>query len=128
MKTMNTKEEKKEFKYRMNIRPFGIGCQPDGCLRHEEDGTPFGVVVYSHPLSRSEVENFTLAPLTEAKELEGNIYGITFGETVVTYQVIDANNGMIQTLVNDVFKMSFKYHEFLDKIACATLLSCGAKN
>lgn len=124
MTTLNETENRSEFKYRMRIRPFGIGCQPAGHLRHEEDGSQFGVVVYDHKLSRKEVENFTLAPLTEADELKGNVYEVQFGSTKAKFCVVCTDNAVIDAIINNEYKMSFPYYKFMDMMAKATLVEC----
>lgn len=106
-----------EYRYRLTIRPFSIGTQPDGHLRHEDDGSPYGVVVYDHPLTRQEAENFSLTPLTEAKELEGKNFEVPFGKGVLKYQVRSVDeNGRVKFLINGEHERSLPYYRFLDEI------------
>lgn len=106
-----------EYRYRLTIRPFSIGTQPDGHLRHEDDGSPYGVVVYDHPLTRQEAENFSLTPLTEAKELEGKNFEVPFGKGVLKYQVRSVDeNGRVKFLINGEHERSLSYYRFLDEI------------
>jgi hypothetical protein len=61
-----------EYKYHLTLRPFSIGTQPDeGFLRFEDDGTRYGVLVYSRKLSLKEAKHFSLTAITEAEELNG---------------------------------------------------------
>lgn len=106
-----------EYRYRLTIRPFSIGTQPDSHLRHEDDGSPYGVVVYDHPLTRQEAENFSLTPLTEAKELEGKNFEVPFGKGVLKYQVRSVDeNGRVKFLINGEHERSLPYYRFLDEI------------
>lgn len=106
-----------EYRYRLTIRPFSIGTQPDGHLRHEDDGSPYGAVVYDHPLTRQEAENFSLTPLTEAKELEGKNFEVPFGKGVLKYQVRSVDeNGRVKFLINGEHERSLPYYRFLDEI------------
>lgn len=53
----------KYFRYGMRLRGASIGCQPlDGLVRVEDDptGKYYNILIYSHPLSRYEMDEFEL--------------------------------------------------------------------
>ena len=114
----NDENSGKEYHYRMMQRPFGIGTHPeDGFLRHEKDGSTFGSVIYDHPLSRAEVTNFSLRPITEAKELEGKTFSIPFGPNTIICKVLEVDNdGMIRFVVEGEKEQTLPYYQFFDNI------------
>jgi disulfide oxidoreductase YuzD len=65
----------KEYKYNLRSRPFGIGTYPqnENFVRFEEDGSRFGCLVYSKPLSIELMENYELVPITDILEYDGRI-------------------------------------------------------
>ena len=90
----------KEYVYRLNLRPFGIGNQPEGG-RHISDGSSYGAVVYDRPLSAEEVENFSLRPITEAKDLAGKKFEAPFGKGKIVYTITDVDDdGVISFTMN----------------------------
>ncbi len=52
------------FKYRMRLRPMGIGCQPDGFIKYEDldkKATGFwGEFTYSEKLTPEQIRKFEL--------------------------------------------------------------------
>ena len=114
----NDENSGKEYHYRMMQRPFGIGTHPEeGFLRHEKDGSTFGSVIYDHPLSRAEVTNFSLRPITEAKDLEGKTFGIPFGPNTIICKVLEVDNdGMIRFVVEGEKEQTLPYYQFFDNI------------
>ncbi|EJX07704.1 hypothetical protein EVA_04186, partial [gut metagenome] len=110
----------KEYRYRLVVRPFSIGTQPDGHLRHEDDGSPYGVVVFDHPLSRKEVENFSLTPITEAEGMVGRTFKVPLGKTFLTFNVQEMNSdGLLNVKVaanGNEFEQRYSYHQFMDAV------------
>jgi len=53
----------KEYKYRTTLRPASSFTVPKGFARLENDGSRFGAAVYGKPLTRSQIEDFSLEPL-----------------------------------------------------------------
>jgi len=113
-------ETPKEYKYGLKLRPFGIGTQPDGHLRHEKDGSAYGVVVYDHPLTRQEAENFSLVPITEAEGMVGRTFKVPFGKTFLTFNVQEMNSdGLLNVKVaanGKEFEQRYSYHQFMDVV------------
>ena len=106
-----------EYTYQLTLLPYGIGSQPDGQLRHIDDGSRFGSVVYDHPLSAEEVKNFSLTPITEAKALEGRTFEVPFGEEKDVYHVDKVDDdGTIHYHVNDEKPLQSRYHHFLSEL------------
>ena len=106
-----------EYTYQLTQRPYGIGSQPEGQLRHVDDGSKFGSVVYDHPLSAEEVKNFSLTPITEAKALEGRTFEVPFGEEKDIYHVDKVDDdGIIHYHINDEAPLKARYHEFLSEL------------
>jgi hypothetical protein len=62
-----------EYKYNLRSRPFGIGTYPNipSFIRFEEDGSRFGCVVYSEPLSIKMMDDFELVPITDILKYDG---------------------------------------------------------
>lgn len=62
-----TDSPQREYKYYMNHRPLGIGAQPNGFTRFDEEDPRgrYGAIYYDHPLSEKEIQNYEL---TEAEE------------------------------------------------------------
>jgi hypothetical protein len=62
-----------EYKYNLRSRPFGIGTYPqnENFIRFEEDGSRFGCVVYSEPLSIKMMDDFELVPITDILKYDG---------------------------------------------------------
>lgn len=54
-----------EFAYGMRSRPFGIGAQPKGFVRVDEDDkrARWGVIFYGAPLTADEIYSFELVDL-----------------------------------------------------------------
>lgn len=107
----------REYSYRLTQRPFGIGTQPEGQLRHVDDGSKFGSVVYDHPLSAEETKRFSLSPVTEAKDLEGKTFEVPFGSEKDVYHVDKVDDdGTIHYHVNDEAPLQARYHEFKELV------------
>ena len=62
-----------EYKYNLRSRPFGIGTYPrnENFIRFEEDGTRYGCLVYSKPLSIELMEKYELVPITDILKYDG---------------------------------------------------------
>ena len=106
-----------EYTYQLTQRPYGIGSQPEGQLRHVDDGSKFGSVVYDHQLSAEEVKNFSLTPITEAKALEGRTFEVPFGEEKDVYHVDKVDDdGTIHYHVNEEAPLLARYHDFLSEL------------
>ena len=105
-----------EYRYGMTVRPFGIGNQPDGALRHEDGGGAYGTVVYDHPLTEEEVKNFNLTPLTEAESLVGKRFSYEIGGHTLYCEVLSAENGRVRFSVNGNSEMVWDYYEFMHKM------------
>lgn len=105
-----------EYRYGMTVRPFGIGNQPDGALRHEDGGGAYGTVVYDHPLTEEEVKNFNLTPLTEAESLVGKRFSYELGGHTLYCEVLSAENGRVRFSVNGNSEMVWDYYEFMHKM------------
>lgn len=58
------KSVQKEYKYYMNSRPLGIGAQPKGFSRFDEEdkGGRFGAIFYPAPLTPQQIEAYELTP------------------------------------------------------------------
>jgi len=57
-----------EYEYNLRSRPFGTGTFPtDNFVRFEEDGTPFGKVIYSEKLPVETINKFELVPIGQVK-------------------------------------------------------------
>jgi len=69
----NKKQEKQsEYRYHLTLRPFGIGTYPnENFVKWEDDGSQFGVLVYSDKVPASRVSHYSLNPITEAQALDG---------------------------------------------------------
>ena len=72
-------ESSKKYIYRLNVRPFGVGNQPDGG-RRIDDGSKFGAVAYDKPLSIADIKHYTLTAITDAKQLKGRTFSVPFGK------------------------------------------------
>ena len=105
-----------EYRYGMTVRPFGIGNQPDGALRHEDGGGAYGTVVYDHPLTEEEAKNFNLTPLTEAESLVGKRFSYELGGHTLYCEVLSAENGRVRFSVNGNSEMVWDYYEFMHKM------------
>ncbi len=105
-----------EYRYGMTVRPFGIGNQPDGALRHEDGGGAYGTVVYDHPLTEEEAKNFNLTPLTEAGSLVGKRFSYELGGHTLYCEVLSAENGRVRFSVNGNSEMVWDYYEFMHKM------------
>ena len=105
-----------EYRYGMTVRPFGIGNQPDGALRHEDGGGAYGTVVYDHPLTEEEAKNFNLTPLTEAGCLVGKRFSYELGGHTLYCEVLSAENGRVRFSVNGNSEMVWDYYEFMHKM------------
>ena len=105
-----------EYRYGMTVRPFGIGNQPDGALRHEDGGGAYGTVVYDHPLTEEEAKNFNLTPLTEAESLVGKRFSYEFGGHTLYCEVLSAENGRVRFSVDGNSEMVWDYYEFMHKM------------
>lgn len=83
-----------EYKYHLRSRPFSIGTYPqnDNFVRHEEDNTPFGKVIYSEPLSIKDVKKFELVP---EGQVEAGDYVMSLGnnEYPVRVEVVKNQKG-----------------------------------
>ena len=92
-------ESPREYIYRLNVRPFGIGNQPDGG-RKVDDGSKFGAVAYDKPLSIDDIKHYTLTAITEAKQLEGKMFSVPFGKNKLIYNIrsVDENGNIIYTM------------------------------
>jgi len=53
----------KEYTYRTTLRPASSFTVPKGFTRLENDGSQFGAAVYDKPLTRSQIEDFSLEPM-----------------------------------------------------------------
>ena len=105
-----------EYRYGMTVRPFGIGNQPDGALRHEDGGGAYGTVVYDHPLTEEEAKNFNLTPLTEAESLVGKRFSYELGGHTLYCEVLGAENGRVHFSVDGNSEMVWDYYEFMHKM------------
>lgn len=92
-------ESPREYIYRLNVRPFGIGNQPDGG-RKVDDGSKFGAVAYDKPLSIDDIKHYTLTAITEAKQLEGKMFSVPFGKNKLIYNIksVDENGNITYTM------------------------------
>ena len=92
-------ETPKEYIYRLNVRPFGVGNQPDGG-RKVDDGSKFGAVAYDKPLSIDDIKRYTLTAITDAKQLEGKSFSVPFGKYKLIYSVgsVDENGNITYTM------------------------------
>ncbi len=92
-------ESPREYIYRLNVRPFGIGNQPDGG-RKVDDGSKFGAVAYDKPLSIDDIKHYTLTAITEAKQLEGKMFSVPFGKNKLVYNIVsvDENGNITYTM------------------------------
>lgn len=92
-------ESPREYIYRLNVRPFGIGNQPDGG-RKVDDGSKFGAVAYDKPLSIDDIKHYTLTAITEAKQLEGKMFSVPFGKNKLIYNIksVDENGNNTYTM------------------------------
>lgn len=92
-------ESPSEYIYRLNVRPFGIGNQPDGG-RKVDDGSKFGAVAYDKPLSIDDIKHYSLTAITEAKQLEGKMFSVPFGKNKLIYNIrsVDENGNIIYTM------------------------------
>ena len=52
------------YKYRLLYRPFGVGTYPTSdFIKWEDDGSKFGILVYSRELTEKEIYKFELGVL-----------------------------------------------------------------
>ena len=55
--------------YGMRLRPYSIGCQPSGVWRRKDSKQYHDVILYTRPLSKEEMEHYSLDYLgTETEE------------------------------------------------------------
>ena len=94
-----TRETPKEYVYRLNVRPFGVGNQPDGG-RKVDDGSKFGAAAYDKPLSIDDIKHYTLTAITDAKQLEGKTFSVPFGKHSLIYNIgsVDENGNITYTM------------------------------
>jgi hypothetical protein len=53
-----------KYKYRLQYRPFGVGVYPTSdFIEWEDDGSKFGVLIYSRKLSNEELLRYELEEL-----------------------------------------------------------------
>lgn len=92
-------ESPREYVYRLNVRPFGIGNQPDGG-RKVDDGSKFGAVAYDKPLSIDDIKHYSLTAITESKQLEGKMFSVPFGKNKLVYNIVsvDENGNITYTM------------------------------
>ena len=88
------------FKYYMNERPLGIGCQPKGFVSFDEDdaGGRYGSILYDRELTEQEVKDYELT--------KADFVGDTFHEI---WKEIQADPSK-RALINDDEAM-YEVHE-----------------
>ena len=79
-------EKNQEYTYALTIRPFSIGTYPkDNFVKFIDDVKyPFGLLVYSQPVSIEQVQHFNLSPISEIEKYDNKkiIYYEDFVATV----------------------------------------------
>lgn len=58
------KEERNLYWYELTCRPIGIGCQPDGWVRTDNNRGQFGAVGYKEPLTEEQIKHFSLKQIS----------------------------------------------------------------
>lgn len=50
------------YKYGMRLRPYGIGCQPSGVVKREDDttGKYWDIIYYEKELSEDDASHYSL--------------------------------------------------------------------
>lgn len=114
----------KEYAYQLMQRPYSWGTQPDGEIRYSKVGENFGRIYYDRPLSREEVTNFSLRPITEALDLAGKRFKIHFGPEIIMCDVLNVDeNGLISFKIEGEKEEKGSLYWFYDWIGDAEMMS-----
>lgn len=62
---------KTTFKYRLQYRPASQGFPTDGFVGYEDDGTKYGLLVYSKELTADQIRSYELEPVVSIDEYIG---------------------------------------------------------
>jgi len=101
-KTKQDDKKTLEYKYQLCYRPFSIGTYPSdkqfGYVRWEDDGSRYGLVVYSKPLPKEEYDSYELSPVTELEKYnKSQIY--YFDDYKANVSIDKNNSGRIYVAV-----------------------------
>ena len=94
-KSIESSDDNEEYVYRLRLRPFSVGTQPDGGT-YVNDGSKYGAVKYNHKLTKEDIDNFSLMPITESQDLMGKVFEKPFLKGKITYKVesVDADGNV----------------------------------
>ncbi len=96
LKTLGFEEpSKKEYKYKMTLRPFDIGTYPkEGFVKSENDPEGgYQILTYDRPLTAKERSHWSFLPLTEISEMKGKDFVDKDGEFSVKLDWMGNNKG-----------------------------------
>lgn len=87
--------EVKEYRYKMNARPFDIGTYPkEGFIKADNDPQGgFQILTYDRKLTAKERHHWSFLPLTEIDELRDKQFANKYGEFFVDLEWMGNNSG-----------------------------------
>jgi hypothetical protein len=93
--TRPAESEVKEYRYKMNARPFDIGTYPkEGFIKSENDPQGgFQILTYDRKLTAKERNHWSFLPLTEIDELKDKQFADKDGEFFVDLEWLPNNIG-----------------------------------
>ena len=119
------------YKYGMRLRPCGPGCQPMGFAWREDDreGKYYDILVYPTPLSKEQVEHFSLdplyvgdfiAPITAKAYCVEHFADYPFGmkdkeEMIALLNILQASGETLDTMHDTVFNGRIEFMDIIGR-------------